>query len=154
MRLTDILQPEWIKVPLEGATKQEAIQELVDVLADHGGIDDRQEMKAAVWQREQTRTTGIGHGVAIPHGKSAGCHRLCVAIGKARTPIEFGAVDGRPVEMIFLLGSPVDQTGPHIQALASISRMLTDPEFRRSMKTAQTGKELYDMIVQHEKKGV
>jgi len=152
MRLTDILKPEWVKVPLTCDSKHDAIDELIDVLADHGGVDDRDEMKEAVWNREQTRTTGIGHGVAIPHGKCACCRSLCLAVGLAGDPIEFDSIDGRPVDLIFLLGSPMDQTGPHIQALASISRMLTDAEFRQSIKSAESAAELFEMIKEFEAK--
>jgi fructose-specific phosphotransferase system IIA component len=149
MRLTDILQPQCIKVPLAAATKRQVIDELIDLLADQGAIVNRDEMKTAVWAREQTRTTGIGHGVAIPHGKTAGCPKLALAIGKPAQPIDFNSVDGNPVDLIFLLASPLDQTGPHIQALAGISRMLTDPDFRRQIKIAGSAPEVYQLICDH-----
>ncbi len=152
MRLTDILRPECVKVPLASSAKQDAIFELVDLLVASGVVTSREEMRQTVWQREQTRTTGIGHGVAIPHGKISGCTGLALAIGKAATPIEFGAIDGRPVELIFLLASPADQTGPHIQALAGISRMLFDPAFRAAVRAAQSAEDLYKLIVEHETK--
>ncbi len=150
MRLTDILQPECVKVPLEATSKQQAIFELVDLLADAVGLDDRDALRKAVWQREVTRTTGIGHGIAIPHGKCKGVRSLALAIGKPRTPIDFDAIDGRPVDVIILLTSPEDQTGPHIQALAQISRLLTDSNFRAAIKKASTADELYQHIVEHE----
>jgi mannitol/fructose-specific phosphotransferase system IIA component (Ntr-type) len=96
------------------------------------------------------RTTGIGHGVAIPHGKNPGCGKLCLAIGKPAAPIDFAAVDGNPVDLIFLLASPPDQTGPHIQALANISRMLTDPALRQALRSAPTAADLYKLIDTHE----
>lgn len=154
MRLTDILQSDCVKVPLSATDKHEAIDELVEVLAAGTGIKDASDLKKAVWQREQVRTTGIGCGVAIPHGKSAGCRSLRMAIGKLAQPIEFGAIDGRPVQLILLLASPPDQTGPHIQALASISRLLTDEDFRSALKKAASGDELYRLIVEQEAKAV
>ena len=154
MRLTDILRPDCLKVPLLATAKQDAIFELVDLLADTGVISERDELKATVWQRETTRTTGIGHGVAIPHGKTSAAKSLVLAIGKAAQPIEFAAIDGRPVELIFLLVSPPDQTGPHIQALAGISRMLTDATFRAAVRSATTATDLYKLIVDHEIKQV
>ncbi|MEE9212677.1 MAG: PTS sugar transporter subunit IIA [Phycisphaeraceae bacterium] len=150
MRLSDILQPDCVKVPLDATSSQEAIGELIDLLVAKTGLSDADELKRAVWQREQTRTTGIGHGIAIPHGKNSGCDRLQMAIGKPATPIDFDAVDGRPVDLIFLLASPVDQTGPHIQALANISRMLTDDTFRDEIKKAQSPDQLYQLICEHE----
>ncbi|MEX0654109.1 MAG: PTS sugar transporter subunit IIA [Phycisphaeraceae bacterium] len=152
MRLTDILQPECVKVPLVAGDKQEAIYALVDLLASVTGIDDAEQLKQAVWQRETTRTTGIGHGIAIPHGKSAGVDQLCMAIGRTAEPLEFKAIDGKPVDLILLLVSPQDQTGPHIQALAKISRMLTDDAFRSALKSAPDAEQAYQLIVDHEAK--
>lgn len=150
MRLTDILQPDCVIVPLVASTKEQAIYALADTLVDHTPIHDGAELKKAIWQREMTRTTGIGHGIGIPHGKAEGVDQLRMAIGLAAEPIEFGAIDGRPVDLIILLASPVDQTGPHIQALAKISRMLTDEAFRNEIKTAESAESLYEMISQHE----
>ena len=154
MRLTDILQPECVKVPLDGLTKEQAIFELVDLLADRTGIADREQLKRAVWAREVTRTTGIGHGVGIPHGKLEGVAKLCMAIGKTSKPIEYGAIDRRPVDLILLLVSPLDQTGQHIQALATISRMLTDTNFRAAIRTAVSSADLYRIICEHEAREV
>ena len=150
MRLTDILQPECVKVALEAATKEQAIYELVDLLCEHVGLGCPTDLKQAVWERETTRTTGIGHGIAIPHGKCEHVDTLRMAIGRTAQPLEFGAIDGKPVDLILLLASPADQTGPHIQALAKISRMLTDENFRTSLKEAPTGEALYQLIAQHE----
>lgn len=150
MRLTDILQADCVKVPLESTEKQQVIYELVDLLVARTGISDADELKRAVWQREQTRTTGIGHGVGVPHGKCAGCERLSMAIGRPREPIDFGAIDGQPVDLIFLLASPPNQTGPHIQALATISRMLTDEALRVALRQEAAPEGLYQLIAQQE----
>ncbi len=154
MRLTDILQPDCVQVPLKATTKQQAIAELVELLVDRTGITGAPELTNAIWQRETTRTTGIGHGIAIPHGKSAGVDQLRMAIGKPTQPLDFGAIDGRPVQLLLLLASPEDQTGPHIQALARISRMLTDADFRNALKNASSGDELYQLIQDREPKTV
>jgi fructose-specific phosphotransferase system IIA component len=150
MRLTDILKPQNIKVPLEAHTKNEAITELVSLLAKNGDITDAKKVLDAVLEREATRTTGIGNGLAIPHGKCNGTKDLVMAIGKAPTAIDFSAIDGRPVTVIWLLGSPPDKTGPHIHALARISRMMTSDKFRLALNAAKTSQEMYDAIVQHE----
>lgn len=154
MRLTDILQADCVKVPLDATSKEGAIFELVDLLADRVGIEQRDSLKKAVWARETTRTTGIGHGVGIPHGKLEGVGKLCLAIGKCAQPIEYGSIDRRPVDLILLLVSPIDQTGPHIQALATISRMLTDAAFRNAIRAAVSSAELYRIICEHETKEV
>ncbi len=150
MRLTDILKPENIKVPLEATTKTEAIRELVSLLAQTGEIADSKKVLEAVLDREATRTTGIGNGLAIPHGKCTGTDHLVMAIGKAVTPIDFQAIDGRPVTLIWLLSSPPDKTGPHIHALARISRLMTIDKFRQALANAKTSQEVFDAIVQQE----
>jgi len=104
MRLTEILKPQDIKIPLEAKTKTDAIAELVNLLAANGEVADPKKVLEAVLDREATRTTGIGNGLAIPHGKCPGVGNLVMAIGKAGTPIDFQAIDGRPVTLIWLLG--------------------------------------------------
>jgi len=150
MQLTEILQTNCLQVPLEAADKHGAIDELVELLASENLVSDPDQLKAAVWEREQTRTTGIGHGIAIPHGKSEGIDELRAAVGKPKQPLDFGAIDGQPVDLIILLASPVDQTGPHIQALAKISRMLTDDSLRHALKQCDSCQSMYDQIVQYE----
>ena len=150
MRLTEILKPQNIKVPLEAKVKTDAIGELVQLLADNGELTDPKKVLEAVLDREATRTTGIGNGLAIPHGKTPGTNSLVMAIGKTSAPIDFQAIDGRPVWLIWLLGSPPDKTGQHIHALARISRLMTIDKFRTAVASATTAQELYDLIVKQE----
>ena len=150
MRLTDILKPQNIKVPLAARTKAEAIGELVELLASTGEVNDAKRVLDAVLDREATRTTGIGNGLAIPHGKCNGTDHLVMAIGRPGTPIDFQAIDGRPVNLIWLLSSPPDKTGPPIHALARISRLMTIDRFRQSLAGANDAQEIYDAIVQQE----
>jgi fructose-specific phosphotransferase system IIA component len=150
MRLTEILKPENIKVPLVAKTKIEAITELVQVLADNGQVTDAKKVVDAVLEREATRTTGIGNGLAIPHGKCTGTKELVMAIGKPATPIDFQSIDGRPVNVIWMLTSPPDKTGPHIHALARISRLMTIDKFQVALRLAKTPQEVFDAIVAQE----
>ena len=150
MRLTEILKPANIKIPLESKTKAEAIAELVNVLAASGDVTDAKKVLDAVLEREQTRTTGIGNGLAIPHGKCTGTKDLVMAIGRAGTPIDFQSIDGRPVSIIWMLASPPDKTGPHIHALARISRLMTLDKFRAQLLQAKTPQEAFDIIVAQE----
>ena len=150
MRLTEILKPQNILVPLSATTKTQAITDLVELLARNGEVKDARQVIDAVMEREATRTTGIGSGLAIPHGKCNGTDHLVMAIGKPATPIDFQAIDGRPVTLIWLLTSPPDKTGPHIHALARISRLMSIDKFRLALNTAKTAQELFDIIVQQE----
>ena len=150
MRLTEILKPSNIKVPLVAKTKSEAIKELVDLPAANKEVTDPAKVLEAVLDREATRTTGIGNGLAIPHGKCSGTDHLVMAIGRCEAPIDFQSIDGRPVNLIWLLSSPPDKTGPHIHALARISRLMTIDRFRQSLAGAKDAQEMFDAIVKQE----
>src|SRR3954463_4071738 len=150
MRLIDILKPQNIKVPLTATNKNAAITELVHLLGSNAEVTDPKKVLDAVLERESTRTTGIGNGLAIPHGKCTGTDHLIMAIGKAGTPIDFQAIDGRPVTWIWLLTSPPDKTGPHIHALARISRLMTIDSFRQTLATAKSAQDVFDIIQKQE----
>ena len=146
MNLLDILTPDCIRAPLESAEKQSAIEELVDLLAGAGKVDKPDALKDAVWTREQTRTTGIGHGLAIPHGKCSTMGDLALAIGKPQAPMDFEAIDGQPVQLIVLLASPPDRTSDHIQALAQISRLVSMPSFREELYGAVSAEDIFELL--------
>jgi fructose-specific phosphotransferase system IIA component len=152
MNLLDILTPDCIKAPLAADQKRGIIDELVDLLAAAGKVSDAAGLKEAVWSREQTRTTGIGMGLAIPHGKSAGVANLAMAIGKPASPVDFQAIDSKPVRLVILLASPPDRTSDHIQALARVSRLMTMEAFREAIYAAQGPQEIYDLLKQHEQR--
>lgn len=151
MNLTDILSPQCIRAPLTATGKRGVIDELVDVLVAAGRVSDPKTLKDAVWTREQMRTTGIGAGLAIPHGKAAGMPGLAMAIGKPPSAMDFEAIDGQPVRLIVLLASPPDRTSDHIQALAKISRLMTMEQFRERIYAATSAAEIYDLLRSQEK---
>ena len=150
MRLTDILSPECVKVPLTAVDKQGIIAEIVDLAHAAGKVLDREQMLQATLEREATRTTGIGGGLAIPHGKCSAVKELVMAVGKTQKPVDFESIDGKPVTIVIFLASPPDKTGPHIQALARISRLMTDPKFRQDLDAAQTGEAVYRLFESYE----
>ena len=127
----------------DGATVR-PIPLLEDEIATTWG--DRAEALEAVMAREATRSTGIGSGIAIPHGKCGAVTELIMAIGIAREPIDFDSIDDKPVQIIVLLISPPDQTGPHIQALARISRIMLDEEFKQKLSSAQTAEQAFELL--------
>ena len=150
MNLLDILTPDAVIAPMAATEKRAAIDELVDALASAGKVSDPEALRNAVWSREQTRTTGIGHGLAIPHGKCAGLTGLAMAVGRPGEPMDFEAIDGKPVRLIVLLASPPDQTSDHIQALARISRLMNVESFRDQIYDAGSAEDIYDLIRQQE----
>ncbi|MHC4323961.1 MAG: PTS sugar transporter subunit IIA [Planctomycetota bacterium] len=146
MILTQILQPDCIKVPVESREKEAVITELVDLLDANGLLLDRDIALEAVLTRERTQSTGTGAAIAIPHGKCSAVKELVMAIGIAHEPIEFNSIDGKPVTILILLVSPADQTGPHIQALATISRLMLNEEFRQQLEKVTSSDEVYELL--------
>ena len=146
MILTQILQPNCVKVPVESKEKEAVITELIDLLDTNGLFSDRDVALDAVLTRERTRSTGTGAGIAIPHGKCNAVKELIMAIGIAHDPIEFDSVDGKPVRILFLLVSPIDQTGPHIQALAGVSKLMLNEEFKNMLEQAASADEVYGLL--------
>jgi len=146
MILTEVLHRKLIKVPLESKDKQAAITELVDLLNANGLLSDRDVALESVMAREQTRSTGIGGRIAIPHGKCNAVNELVMAMGIARNPIDFKSIDNKPVTIIILLISPADQTGPHIQALAKISRLMLDEDFKEQLEKANSADEVHKLL--------
>jgi fructose-specific phosphotransferase system IIA component len=131
---------------VENRDKEAVITELVDLLDSNGSLIDRDSALEAVLSRERTRSTGTGAGIAIPHGKCNAVKKLVMAIGIAHEPIEFESVDGKPVTILILLVSPADQTGPHIQALARISKLMLDEEFKQKLEKAASADEVYELL--------
>ncbi|MBW7989598.1 MAG: PTS sugar transporter subunit IIA [Planctomycetes bacterium] len=146
MILTQILHPNCVKVPVENSEKEAVITELIDLLDSNGLFSDRDVALDAVLTRERTRSTGIGAGIAIPHGKCNAVKELIMAIGIAREPIEFDSVDGKPVKILIFLVSPANQTGPHIQALAAISKLMLNEEFKQKLEQAVSADEVYKLL--------
>jgi fructose-specific phosphotransferase system IIA component len=146
MILTQILEPTCVKAPLKGKDKEAVITELVDLLAENSLLKNKEIVLESVLMREETRSTGIGSGIAIPHGKCNGVEELVMAIGIAPEPIDFNSIDGKPVSIVVLLASPIDRTGPHIQALARISRMMLDEDFKAKLENSSSPEEVYELI--------
>jgi mannitol/fructose-specific phosphotransferase system IIA component (Ntr-type) len=135
--LTELLTVDRIKIPLEATTKDELLRELVAVLGTVRRGDEQEEILRAVRERESVLSTGIGHGVAIPHGKSAAISELRMAAGRVAAPVDFDALDGQPVELLFLLVGPESAAGPHIKALSRISRIVRRDEVRDRLIAAR-----------------
>jgi len=150
MILTQILQPNCVKVPVESKDKEAVITELVDLLDAQGLLSDRDVVLDAVLTRERTQSTGTGAGIAIPHGKCNAVKELVMAIGIAHEPIEFQSIDGKPVTILILLVSPANQTGPHIQALARISRLMLNEEFKARLENANSAEDVYRLLSEQE----
>jgi PTS system nitrogen regulatory IIA component len=146
MNLLDILSPKSMIVGLQGETKDDIIKELVDSLEEGEVITDKDKGLQAVLEREKIMSTGIGDGIAIPHGKSDAVIRLAAALGIQKRGADFEALDGEPAYVFFLLVSPAHISGPHIKALARISRLLKNDDFKRRLIAAPTAADLLSVI--------
>ena len=146
MRLRDLLDESLVKVGLESRDKEECFEEMIDLLVRAGRISDRAGSLEAVRQREAQGTTGIGQGVAIPHGKHSSIPTLTVAVGVSADGIEFDSIDDEPVRVIFLLLARVDDPGPHVRALAEIARLILTPGLYRKLSEAKSAHEVLDIL--------
>lgn len=150
MLLTDLLTPERIKIPLVSTSKDDLLRELVQ-LASHGaGIADADAVLRAVRDREEVLSTGIGSGVAIPHGKSGAVRELVLAAGVTRDAVDFEALDGEPVSLFFLLVGPESAAGQHVKALSRISRLLRRDSFRSRLVAATSPEQFYAVLTEAE----
>tara|TARA_B100001123_G_scaffold401376_1_gene488003 strand:+ start:144 stop:614 length:471 start_codon:yes stop_codon:yes gene_type:complete len=152
MNLLDILSEKSVIVGLQGETKEEIIEELVDSLEKGVAISDREKVLQSVLDREKIMSTGIGDGIAIPHGKSDAVITLSAALGTQKRGANFEALDGEPAYVFFLLVSPANISGPHIKALARISRLLKNEDFKKRLTAASSPEELIGEISEEEKK--
>ncbi len=150
MELSKVVTVDRIRVPIQAKDKSGVITELIDLLASVGALTDRDRALEAVLRREAERSTGIGYGLAIPHGKSDGCSEVVMAAGKPAEPVDFQSIDRRPVTFVVLLVSPPDQTGAHIKALAKTSRLMLIDGFRAAVDAASSAQELYDAIATYD----
>jgi len=138
MNLRTILSKETINLSLKGSNKEEIINELLDILVAAQKIDNRDAAYNAIMDREQKMSTGMKHGIAIPHGKSNTIKDLVACIGVSDKPIEFDSLDHGPSRIFIMTLSPVEKTGPHLQFLAEISLLFKSAEKRQEILNAQT----------------
>jgi nitrogen PTS system EIIA component len=150
MRLDQLLKLEHLNDNLQAKTKAEALAELsAMIIRDYPRLAQSQILDI-LQQREKLGSTGIGDGIAIPHGKVSELEELVVAFGRSKNGVQFDSVDGKPVHIFFLLLAPEDCAGQHLKALARISKMLKTGNFRKKLMEAKNKTDLYKMIVEQD----
>ncbi len=152
MTLMEILSGKSVIIGLKGQNKREILEELVNELEVGDKITDRDKVLQAVLDREDIMSTGIGHGIAIPHGKSEYATMLGGVLGIKSEGINFNALDGKKTYIFFLLVSPLNVSGPHIKALARISRVLKGEDFRQRLIGIRNREEALAIIEAEDKK--
>lgn len=140
MLLTELLSIDRVRIPLQAKSKDELLRELVSLVTAGSTPEEREQVLQAVLERESVLSTGIGYGVAIPHGKSPAVQELSMAAGRSRDPVEFDALDGQPARLFFLLVGPESAAGPHIKALSRISRIVRRDDVRARLLKASDEK--------------
>jgi PTS system fructose-specific IIA component len=150
-RAYDLLAPGRVRIPLRGLSKEEILSELVEVLAQSLGMDaQREEILQAVFEREEVLSTGIGDGVALPHAKYNGLSELVMAAGSTLEPVDYGALDGEPVRLVFLLLGPDSASGVHVRALSRLSRLMRDVSLRQRLAAAADADEFLGLLEEAE----
>lgn len=150
MKITEFLDVKGIHLDLRASEKQDILKELVDVLAEVKDIGDKKLILKALLEREGLGSTGIGQGIAIPHGKTDKVKELISVLAISKQGVNFEALDGEPVYIFFLLVAPKDAAGPHLKALAQISRMLRDTYFCDLLRRCESAEQVYELIRKEE----
>ena len=150
MKLSEILEENYIIPDLKAIDKKGVLEELSDAVISHEPSLDKSSLVKVLLERERLGSTGIGDGVAIPHGKFHGISHPIISFGRSREGLDFESMDGEPAFLFFLLVAPEDSASVHLKALAKIARILKNSSFRKILMEAPTRKELYQTIIQND----
>lgn len=150
MFLHELLDEDSIAMSLTSRTKDDVIEEMVDILDKTGKIKNKDAVLKAVMDRERIMTTGIGNGVGVPHCKTNAVDRLVAALGISREGIDFQAPDDEPARLIFILIAEQNNPGPHVRALARLAKLLSSKQVRDALLAARTPGELLRIITERE----
>jgi nitrogen PTS system EIIA component len=152
MKIVDLIKRDMVVPALKATEKRGILEELATYMAGHHPRIDRAMLAKVLVEREQLASTAIGEGVAIPHGKLAAVGEIVACLGRAPGGVEFDSMDGQPTYLFFVLVAPESSTGAHLKALARISRVFKDPEFRRRLLAAPDSESMYHVIAEEDAK--
>jgi mannitol/fructose-specific phosphotransferase system IIA component (Ntr-type) len=150
MKLSDFLSPNLIKVGLESDDKEELFEEMVQIFVNQGLIKNRAAALQAIIEREEKMSTGIAKWLALPHGKLEEAEGLLIALGISDYGIEYDSLDGEPVYVVVMVFAEVGNPGPHIEALAELSRIFSVPGFTERLREAQSSEDALQLIKNEE----
>jgi PTS system fructose-specific IIC component len=150
MKVTDILKKDFIISELRGKQKEEVINELIDLFKQDTRVNDVEKVRTAVLDREKIMSTGVGKGFAIPHGKTDAINEIIAAFGKTDSPIDYQALDNKPVNLVFLLVGKDNLVSTHIKLLSRISRMMNKDEFREGLLKANSSEDIFELFKKEE----
>ncbi|HKJ05452.1 MAG TPA: PTS sugar transporter subunit IIA [Geopsychrobacteraceae bacterium] len=150
MKISELLNPVAVVADIQSREKGKVLAELTDALVAADESLQRDEVIQVLQERERLGSTGIGDGVAIPHGKLKGIPELMLAFGRSRSGVDFDSMDGKPAYLFFLLIAPEESVGVHLKTLARISKLLKDSAVRQRLIDAESQKEIYQIILDEE----
>jgi PTS system nitrogen regulatory IIA component len=146
MNLKKVLSPKTVTTQLKGSNKEEIINSLIDLAMSTGKVHDRKVALDSVLTREKKMSTGMKHGIGIPHGKTEAVDELVACLGISEEEVDFEALDGKPCRIFVMTLSPVNKSGPHIQFLAQISQLLNSEELRKKLLKTKNEEEILDLL--------
>lgn len=150
MKISDILTENLVVIGLEGESKEDIINSMIDVVSVSPKVLDKEKVREAILEREKIMSTGVGNGFAIPHGKTDAVSDIVASFAVTANPIDYHSLDEKPVRLVFLLVGKDSMVGPHIKLLSRISRLMNKEEFRKRLLEMRSSKEVLDMFRQEE----
>lgn len=146
MTVSDYLRGDRILLDLAATTRADAVAELAEVVSDADEITDFEEYLSDVWERERLTTTGIGHGIALPHARSDAVDKLFLALGRSQQGIDFGSIDGQSVQLVFLMGAPSASPAMYLRLVAQLSLVLRHASFRQELLNAAPAEDVRRLL--------
>lgn len=150
MKIGDILTEDMVMTGLEGSTKDEIIDAMIELVGKSPKVIDKEKVRDAIFEREKIMSTGVGNGFAIPHGKTDAVSDIVAAFAVTAEPIDYQSLDEKPVRLVFLLVGKDNMVGPHIKLLSRISRLMNKEEFRKRLIELRTPHEILDSFKKEE----
>jgi fructose-specific phosphotransferase system IIA component len=150
MKLHELLKKEFVIADLKGNSKEEVINELIDLYKNDNRVTDIEKVRDSVLEREKIMSTGVGKGFAIPHGKTNYVNEILASFGKTKKPIDYQALDGQPVHLVFLLVGKDNMVSTHIKLLSRISRMMNKEDFRNRLLEAGSNEDIVNIFKDEE----
>jgi fructose-specific phosphotransferase system IIA component len=150
MKISDVLTENMVVSGLQGDSKEEIINALVDLIGTSSKVQDREKVRQAIFEREKLMSTGVGNGFAIPHGKTDAVTDIVAAFAVTAQPIDYESLDEKPVRLVFLLVGKDNMVGPHIKLLSRISRLMNKEQFRSQLLKLKSPREIIEMFRQEE----
>jgi fructose-specific phosphotransferase system IIA component len=150
MKIGDILTEDMVLTNLEGSTKNEIIDAMIDLVGKSPKVMDKGKVRESIFEREEIMSTGVGNGFAIPHGKTDAVSDIVAAFAVTAEPIDYQSLDEKPVRLVFLLVGKDNMVGPHIKLLSRISRLMNKEEFRNQLIGMKTPREILETFKKEE----